>query len=171
MKQIFITTTLAAILAAIIVASAVNTSRSMLANAFSSSPSQQCEDAAKTISSKADAQQSNGVCAIDLSRDSPTLHLLGHQFNEFAPHEFHYGPVSSGSSLNTNVLAIFEFTLLQSEVNPVIKSLEDHDVTVGAIHNHQFFENPRLIYLHAQKEAQLSTLLQDFKDALDKTSG
>jgi hypothetical protein len=109
--------------------------------------------------------------AIDLSRDSPTLHLLGHHFNEFAPHEFHYGPVSGNSSINTNVLAIFEFTLLQSEVNPVIKSLEDHDIMVTAIHNHQFFENPRLIYLHSQKEGQLNNLLQDFKDTVDKTSG
>ncbi len=115
-----------------------------------------------------DKGRSRGVCAIDLSRDSPTLHLLGHQFNEFASHELRYGPVSSSSSLNTNVLAIFEFTLLQSEVNPVIKSLEDHDVTVNTIHNHQFFENPRLRYLHAQKERQLSNLVQDFKDALGK---
>jgi hypothetical protein len=44
-------------------------------------------------------------------------------------------------------------------------------VTVTAIHNRQFFENPRLIYLHAQKEGDLNNLLEDFKDASDKTSG
>ncbi|MGB7953077.1 MAG: hypothetical protein WCF23_03780 [Candidatus Nitrosopolaris sp.] len=119
--KIFITTSLTVLLAVIRVVSAVNNSRSMLANAIqSNTSSQQCKDAANEISNKADAEQSNGVCAIDLSRDSPTLHLLGHQFNEFAPHEFHYEPVSGSSSLNTNVLAMFEFTLLQSEVNPVI---------------------------------------------------
>jgi hypothetical protein len=155
-------------IAAILILSSINSSRFMLAaNASSSTnPSQQCKDAAKKISDKAEATQSNGVCTIELSRDSPSMELLGHKFNEFTPQEVRYGTVG-----NNNVLMIFEFTLLASEINPVAKSFQNHDITVTAIHNHWLFEHPILYYMHAQKTGDLNTLLQDAKDALSKTSG
>lgn len=92
------------------------------------------------------ATQSNGVCTIELSRESPSVQLLGHKFNEITPQEVRYGTVG-----NNNVLMIFEFTLLESEVNPVAKSFENNGVTVTAIHNHWLFEHPILYYMHAEK--------------------
>jgi Domain of Unknown Function (DUF1259) len=65
---------------------------------------------------------------------------------------------------------LFEFTLLESEVNPVAKSFENNGVTVTAIHNQRLFEHPILYYMHAEKTGDLNTLLQDAKDALSKTS-
>lgn len=169
MKKTVTVTLSSLVLATIILGSILNNggSRSMLANAASSTtPSKQCEDAAKQISDKADATQSNGICNIDLTRDLPSMQLLGHKFNEFTPQEVRYGTVG-----NNNVLMIFEFTLLASEINPVAKSFQDHGVTVTAIHNHWLFEHPTLYYMHAEKTGDLNTLLQDAKDALSKTSG
>ena len=136
--------------------------------AVAASTSQECKDGADKISSKADASQSGNVCGIELSRDSPTLTLNGKKINDQVPMEFPYQPASASSSSNVFMLA--EFTLLQSEVNKVDQYLEDHHWTITAIHNHQFFEHPTLIYMHAQKQDNRDSLLQDIRNALKKTS-
>jgi hypothetical protein len=136
--------------------------------ALAASTSQECKDGADKISSKADASQSGNVCGIELSRDSPTLTLNGKKINEQVPMEFPYQPASASSG--KTVLELAEFTLLQSEVNKVIQYLEDHHWTITAIHNHQFFEHPTLIYMHAQKQDNRDNILQDIRNALKKTS-
>jgi pentose-5-phosphate-3-epimerase len=82
--------------------------------------------------------------------------------------EFQYQPASDSS--NSKVLSPVEFTLLQSEVDDVNQYLLDNHWTVTAIHNHQFFENPRLIYLHAEKQDNLDNVLHEIRNALEKTS-
>jgi hypothetical protein len=115
----------------------------------SNEPSQQCKDSANKISDKAEASESGGVCDIELSRDSPPMQLLGHDFNEFTPHEIRYGTTG-----HTNVLMIFEFTVLASEVNPVMKSFEEHDITVTAIHN-LGYSNIRLSITYMPKRQEI----------------
>ena len=152
-------------LTAFIVGSALTTGSNM---ALAASTSQECKNGADKISSKADASQSGNVCGIELSRDSPTLTLNGKKINDQVPMEFPYQPASASSG--KNVFELAEFTLLQSEVNKVNQYLEDHHWTVTAIHNHQFFEHPTLIYMHAQKQDNRDSILQDIKNALKKTS-
>jgi hypothetical protein len=158
---------LSVLLGVLLLRSAATGSKIIFANAIQSNePSQQCKDAANKISDKAEASESGGVCDIELSRDSPSMQLLGHDFNEFTPHETRYGTTG-----HNNVLMVFEFTVLASEVNPVMKSFAEHDIAVTAIHNHWLFEHPTLYYIHGEKTGDLNTLLQDAKDALSKTSG
>ena len=128
----------------------------------------QCEDAAKQISDKAEAHQSDNVCGIELSRDSPTLNLFGKKINEQVSMEFPYQPASASSS--SKVLMLAEFTLLQSEVDKVNQYLLDHHWTVSAIHNHWFDESPRLIFLHAQKQDSLNNILNEVRGALQQTN-
>ena len=136
--------------------------------AFATETSKECEDAAKKISDKAEAHQSNNVCGIELSRDSPTLSLYGKKINDQVPMEFPYQPASASSG--SKVLMLSEFTLLQSEVDKVNQYLLDHHWTVSAIHNHWFDENPRLIFLHAQKQDDLNNLLNEVRGALQQTN-
>jgi hypothetical protein len=82
--------------------------------------------------------------------------------------EFQYQPASDSS--NSKVLSPVEFTLLQSEVDDVNQYLQDNHWTVTAIHNHQFFESPRLTYLHAEKQDNLDDVLKEIRNALEKTS-
>jgi Domain of Unknown Function (DUF1259) len=129
---------------------------SNLKMAFAASDtSKECKDAADKISNKAEAHQSNNVCGIELSRDSPTLSLYGKKINDQVSMEFPYQPASASSG--SKVLMLTEFTLLQSEVDKVNQYLLDHHWTVSAIHNHWFDESPRLIFLHAQKKTILIT--------------
>lgn len=166
LSTITTTITLVLPLLALILIIAPTSTHTVFASSSSTNPSKQCEDASKKINNKAEATQSSGVCNIDITRNSPSIQLLGHKFNEFTPQEVRYGTVG-----NNNVLMIFEFTILASEINPVIKSFQDHGITVTATHNHWLFEHPTLYYIHAQKTGNLNTLLQDAKDALSKTSG
>jgi hypothetical protein len=82
--------------------------------------------------------------------------------------EFQYQPASDSS--NSKVLSPVEFTLLQSEVDQISQYLQDNHWTVTAIHNHQFFESPRLTYLHAEKQDNLDDVLKEIRNALEKTS-
>jgi hypothetical protein len=82
--------------------------------------------------------------------------------------KFPYQPASASSG--DKVFMLTEFTLLQSEVNNVIQSLENHHWTITAIHNHKLFEHPTLIYMHAQKQGSRDSILRDVKNALQKTS-
>jgi hypothetical protein len=165
MKKVFLVTLSAVVLAAFLFGSTFAGSNSP---AFASSDTEKCKDAAEKISDKADAQVSKNVCGIELSRDSPTLKLKDKEINEQVPMEFPYQPASASS--NSKVLSLVEFTLLQSEVDDVNQYLLDNHWTVTAIHNHQFFENPRLIYLHAEKQDNLDNVLHEIRNALEKTS-
>jgi Domain of Unknown Function (DUF1259) len=142
-----------------------SSSRSALA---ASDTSQQCKNSADKISSKAETHQSNNVCGIELSRDSPILNLFGKKINDQVPMEFPYQPASASSG--SQVLMLAEFTLVQSEVDKVNQYLRDHHWTVTAIHNHWFNESPRLIFLHSQKQDNLDNILSEVKGALQQTN-
>jgi hypothetical protein len=166
MKKVFLVTLSAVVLAVFLIGSIFAGSNTA---AFAASDtSEKCKDTAAKISDKADAQVSKDVCGIELSRDSPTLKLKDKEINEQVPMEFPYRPASASS--NSKVLSLVEFTLLQSEVDDVNQYLLDNHWTVTAIHNHHFFENPRLIYLHAEKQDNLDNVLHEIRNALEKTS-
>ena len=40
------------------------------------------------------------------------------------------------------------FVMIASEVNPVIRALEDNDIMPTALHSHMLTENPRLFFMH-----------------------
>src|SRR4029077_2530873 len=41
-----------------------------------------------------------------------------------------------------------DLVLLEDEVNPVMSALLDNGLEVTALHNHFFFESPRIFYMH-----------------------
>jgi hypothetical protein len=139
----------------------------------SSSDENKCQDSAKKISDNADGHVSGNVCEIGLSRDSPNIKLSAkpgesqQKANELTGMEFKYQPTSASS--NDKVLILAELQLKQSEVNDVQKSLLDKGWQVTALHNHELFESPFMMYLHAQKSDNLNDALKDIKNTLDRT--
>jgi hypothetical protein len=56
-----------------------------------------------------------------------------------------------------------DLVLTEPEVNPVMSALLDNGLEVTALHNHFFFETPRLFYMHVHghgKAAELATKVQ-----------
>jgi hypothetical protein len=60
-----------------------------------------------------------------------------------------------------------DLVLTESEVNPVMSALLSAGIDVTAIHNHFFFENPRIFYMHVHGHGAPADLASKLKPALD----
>lgn len=60
-----------------------------------------------------------------------------------------------------------DLVLLEDEVNPVMSALLDNGLEVTALHNHFFFENPRVFYMHVHGHGPAGQLATKVKPALD----
>jgi hypothetical protein len=60
-----------------------------------------------------------------------------------------------------------DLVLQEDEVNPVMSALLDNGLGVTALHNHFFFESPRLFYMHVHGHGRAADLAREAKPALD----
>ena len=61
-----------------------------------------------------------------------------------------------------------DVAMLESEVNPVIHALRQHNLEVVAVHQHMLEEQPRIIFLHYYGRGPALALAQGFRAALDR---
>ena len=59
-----------------------------------------------------------------------------------------------------------DLVLLQDEVNPVMSALLDNGFDVTALHNHFFWDQPRMYYMHVHGHGTAADLAQKLKPAL-----
>jgi hypothetical protein len=62
-----------------------------------------------------------------------------------------------------------DFTMLENEVEPVIKALIENGIEVVALHNHMVHEQPRIFFLHYWGIGPAEKLAKGLKAALDET--
>src|SRR5579864_6408261 len=60
-----------------------------------------------------------------------------------------------------------DLVLLEDEVNPVMSALLDNGLEATAVHNHFFFDNPRLFYMHVHGHGKAAYLARMAKPAVD----
>src|SRR6266446_5642519 len=60
-----------------------------------------------------------------------------------------------------------DLVLTQDEVNPVMSALLDNGLEVTALHNHFFFESPRIFYMHVHGHGKADDLARMAKPAID----
>jgi uncharacterized protein DUF1259 len=60
-----------------------------------------------------------------------------------------------------------DLVLTQDEVNPVMSALLDHGLEVTALHNHFFWDEPRMFYMHVHGHGPAADLAARVKPALD----
>src|SRR5215831_1804722 len=60
-----------------------------------------------------------------------------------------------------------DLVLTQDEVNPVMSALLDHGLEVTALHNHFFWEEPRIFYMHIHGHGKAEELATQLKPAID----
>ena len=60
-----------------------------------------------------------------------------------------------------------DLVLTEDEVNPVMSALLDNGLEVTALHNHFFWEEPRLFYMHVHGRGSPADLARKVKPALD----
>jgi hypothetical protein len=64
-----------------------------------------------------------------------------------------------------------DLVLLEDEVNPVMSALLENGLEVTALHNHFFFESPRVFYMHVHGHGTPAELAREAKPALDLIGG
>jgi Domain of Unknown Function (DUF1259) len=60
-----------------------------------------------------------------------------------------------------------DLVLLQDEVNPVMSALLDNGFDVTALHNHFFWDEPRMFYMHVHGHGTAAELAKKLKPAID----
>lgn len=87
-------------------------------------------------------------------------------------------PVSSFMGFNTwaawqgtpeKAAVCGDFTMLENEVHPVIKTLVENGIEVVAVHNHMVHEEPKVFFLHYWATGNAEKLANGLKAALNKT--
>lgn len=63
-----------------------------------------------------------------------------------------------------------DFVLLASEVNPVIRVLNDNGIAVTALHSHMLKESPRIFFMHFWANDDAVKLAKGLRAALNKTN-
>ncbi len=60
-----------------------------------------------------------------------------------------------------------DLVLTQDEVNPVMSALLDHGLEVIALHNHFFWDEPRIFFMHIHGHGKAADLANQIKPAID----
>lgn len=90
----------------------------------------------------------------------------------------HGAPVSTFLGFNTwaafqgtpeKAAVAGDFTMLEAEVEPVLKALIEAGIEVVALHNHMVHEQPRIFFLHYWGVGPAEQLAKGLRTALDQT--
>ena len=105
-----------------------------------------------------------GVLKVNIPRSDVTVTVA----NVRTPTPFGFGgwiAMTKGSGGMEVMMG--DLVLLQEEVNPVMSALLDNGVEVTALHNHFFWDNPRMYYMHVHGHGSAADLARKVKPALD----
>ena len=67
-----------------------------------------------------------------------------------------------------NMMVMGDLVLFQDEVNPVMSVLLDNGLQVTALHNHFFYDEPKVYFMHISGEGHMEALAVGVRKALDK---
>jgi len=69
---------------------------------------------------------------------------------------------------SSEAMVMGDLVLLQDEVNPVMSTLLDGGLSVTALHNHFFSDEPKVYFMHIEGEGTTEHLAKGVRAALDK---
>src|SRR5262250_2642594 len=120
------------------------------------------QDVLKTLDRKGDFKA--GVLKVNIPRSDLKVSIQGLAI----PTPFGFGGwISLTKGSDGSDVMMGDLVLLQEEVNPVLSALLDHGIDVTALHNHFFWDDPHVYYMHVHGMGKAADLAQHVKPALD----
>src|SRR5712672_1596450 len=71
------------------------------------------------------------------------------------------------TGMKDNAMVMGDLVLMQDEVNPVMSAALDNGLQVTALHNHFFFDDPKVYFMHIGGEGDTAMLAKGVRAALD----
>ena len=110
--------------------------------------------------------EAEGVYKISLPRDDVKVSVDGGQMPPFM------GLTSWAAftkGMKEPAMVMGDLVLFQDEVNPVMSVAFDAGLSVTALHNHFFYDNPKVYFMHIAGEGEVEKLAAAVRAALAKT--
>jgi hypothetical protein len=113
-----------------------------------------------TLGKKGDFK--DGVLKVNIPRSDLSVTIAGRT----APTPFGFGgwvALTPGEGMH---VLMGDLVLTEDEVNPVMSALLDNGLSVTALHNHFFWEQPRIFYMHVHGMGTAADLARRLKPAV-----
>jgi hypothetical protein len=110
-------------------------------------------------------EMSKGVYKYTIGRPDVNLKEHGIQVTNFGG----FNTWAAWQGTEDKAAVAGDFTMLENEVEPVIKALIENGIEVVALHNHMIHEQPRIFFLHYWGVGPAEKLARALKDALNQT--
>ena len=105
-----------------------------------------------------------GVLKVNIPRNDLKMTIQG--FSTPTPFGFGGWVALTKASDGSDVM-MGDLVLLQEEVNPVLSALLDNGIDVTALHNHFFWDDPHVYFMHVHGMGKAADLARRVKPALD----
>lgn len=108
--------------------------------------------------------EDESVYTVPLPRNDLKVSVKG----ESVPISFGFGGwVSVKKTIDgKNAVLMSDTVLLEEEVNPLISAAQANGLEISAIHNHFFYELPRIFYMHLHGMGDVATLAKSYAAAI-----
>src|SRR6516165_3787866 len=120
------------------------------------------QEVLKSLDRKGDFK--DGVLKVNIPRNDLKMTVQGIS----TPTPFGFGGwVSFTKATDGSEVMMGDLVLLQDEVNPVMSALLDNGIDVTALHNHFFWDDPHVFYMHVHGMGKAADLARRVKPAFD----
>ena len=130
--------------------------------AFSQDIPSDYQEVLKSLDRKGDFKA--GVLKVNIPRNDLKMTIQG--FSTPTPFGFGGWVALTKASDGSDVM-MGDLVLLQEEVNPILSALLDNGIDVTALHNHFFWDDPHVYFMHVHGMGKAADLARRVKPALD----
>jgi hypothetical protein len=110
----------------------------------------------------------DGVLKVNIPRNDVTVTIGGRP----APTPFGFGGWVAFSKGDQDMdVMMGDLVLTEDEVNPVMSAVLSNGLQVTALHNHFFWDQPRMFYMHVHGMGGAAALAKQLKPAVDLING
>jgi hypothetical protein len=120
------------------------------------------QEVLKSLDRKGDYKA--GVLKVNVPRNDLKITIQG--FSTPTPFGFG-GWIALTKAADGSDVMMGDLVLLQDEVNPVLSALLDRGIDVTALHNHFFWDDPHVFYMHVHGLGKAADLARRIKPGLD----